>query len=150
MKEIRLNTFAPGKPHAAQKQVLDALDAGQRFVMIRAGRKWRKTSLMISWLFEKAIETGLVCTYIAPSRKQAKDIVWTDHIQRMINELKRNKTHTSLTRQNSVLRYRMVERFSFRSRNKDALRGISNWGAVAMESTMTGRRTSTLQSSDLI
>lgn len=134
MKEIHINTFAPRKPHAAQKQVLDVLDKGQRFVMIRAGRKWAKTSLMISWLFEKALETGLVCTYIAPSRKQAKDIVWTDHIQRMINELKRNKipykpneTELSITLPNGgKVQLHGVE-------NKDALRGISNWGAVAMD-----------------
>ncbi len=134
MKELHINTFAPRKPHATQKLVLDALDKGQRFVMIRAGRKWGKTSLMVSWLFEKAFETGLVCTYIAPSRKQAKDIVWTDHIQRMINELKRNKipykpneTELSVTLPNGgKVQLHGVE-------NKDALRGISNWGAVAMD-----------------
>ena len=72
MKELHINTFAPRKPHATQKLVLDALDKGQRFVMIRAGRKWGKTSLMVSWLFEKAFETGLVCTYIAPSRSRQR------------------------------------------------------------------------------
>lgn len=134
MKEFKVNTFAPGKPHSAQKQVLECLDKGQRYVMIRAGRKWGKTSLMISWLFEKALETGLVCTYIAPSRKQAKDIVWTDHVQRMVNELKKNKipykpneTELSITLPNGgKVQLHGVE-------NKDALRGISNWGAVAMD-----------------
>jgi hypothetical protein len=61
LKEI--NTFAPSWPHTKQLEVLKELDSGTRFVMIRAGRKWRKTSLMISWLFEKAIETGLSQEY---------------------------------------------------------------------------------------
>lgn len=134
MKQFTVNTFAPGKPHETQQQILDVLDSGKRFVMIRAGRKWRKTSLIISWLFEKAFQTGLVCTYIAPSRKQAKDIVWNDHVVRMVNELKKNKipykaneTELSITLPNNgKVQLHGVE-------NKDALRGISNWGAVAMD-----------------
>lgn len=134
MKSYQINTFAPGKPHDAQKIVLDALDSGQRFVMLRAGRKWRKTSLIISWLFEKALQTGLTCTYIAPSRKQAKDIVWNDHVIRLVNELKKNKipykpneTELSITLPNNgKVQLHGVE-------NKDALRGISNWGAVGLD-----------------
>jgi hypothetical protein len=134
VKSYQLNTFAPGSPHATQQQVLDTLDKGQRFVMLRAGRKWRKTSLIISWLFEKALSTGLVCPYIAPSRKQAKDIVWNDHIVRMIDELKRNKVpyktnETELSVEISgrgKVQLHGVE-------NKDSLRGISNWGAVGMD-----------------
>lgn len=134
MKEYHINTFAPGKPHANQQIVLDTIDSGQRFIMLRAGRKWRKTSLIVSWLFEQALKTGLTCPYIAPSRKQAKDIVWNDHVIRMINELKKNKipykpneTELSITLPNNgKVQLHGVE-------NKDALRGISNWGAVGMD-----------------
>lgn len=102
--------------------------------MLRAGRKWRKTSLIISWLFEKALQTGLVCPYIAPNRVQAKNICWNDHVIRMLNEFKKNnvpyklnETELSVTlKNNGKVQLHGVE-------NKDSLRGISNWGAVGMD-----------------
>jgi len=82
-----VNFFGPSMPHWGQKKVLTSLDSGQRFILLRAGRKWRKTSLVISWLFENALETKLTCPYIAPSRTQAKNICWNDHVQRILSEL---------------------------------------------------------------
>lgn len=130
-KEVKFNSFAPTNPHATQQIVLDALDAGERFVMLRAGRKWRKTSLMISWLFERALETGLTCPFIAPNRIQAKNIVWDDHVQRMTQELKRsgipfktNEGELSVDMPRGKIQLYGVE-------NKESLRGVSNWGAVA-------------------
>jgi len=125
-----INTFAPSRPHKGQKAVLASLDAGQRFVLLRAGRKWRKTSLMISWLFEMAGKTGLVCPYVAPSRVMAKNIAWSDHVKRILNEFKNkgvsyktNETELSVTLPNGGKVMLMgVE-------NEEALRGISNWGA---------------------
>lgn len=127
-----LNVFAPTRPHTTQKIVLDALDNGQRFVQLRAGRKWRKTSLIISWLFEKAFKTGLVCPYVAPSRVQAKNIAWNDHVTRVLTELKSkkcpyktNETELSISLPNGgKVQLHGVE-------NKESLRGISNWGAFA-------------------
>jgi|GEM_PF-2155346 len=128
---IEINTFAPTRPHSKQKEVLQAIDSGTRFIQLRAGRKWRKTSLLISVLFEKAIQTGLTCPYIAPNRTQAKSIAWDDHVQRILNELtvqrmpyKKNETELSVTFPNGGKVVLMgVE-------NKEALRGISNWGLV--------------------
>lgn len=129
---IEVNIFAPTHPHAKQQLVLDALDSGSRFVLLRAGRKFRKTSLMISWLFEKAMETGLSCPYVAPNRVQAKNIAWDDHVQRILNELtikgvpfKKNEVELSIRLPNGgKIQLLGVE-------NKEALRGISNWGAIA-------------------
>lgn len=129
--DVRFNSFAPTNPHAKQDEVLKALDTGERFVMLRAGRKWRKTSLMISWLFEKAIESSLTAAFIAPNRIQAKNIVWDDHIIRMTKELTRaglpfktNESELSVEMGSAKVQLYGVE-------NKEAMRGISNWCAVA-------------------
>lgn len=130
MKQVNINTFYPSKPHAGQKKVLEALDGGTRFVQLRAGRKWRKTSLIISWLFEMAFKTGLTCPYVSPNRVQSKNIAWNDHISRIIDHLKaekvpykRNEVELSITLPNNgKVQLLGVE-------NAEALRGISNWGA---------------------
>lgn len=127
---VTVNFFAPTKPHANQQIVLHALDSGTRFVQLRAGRKFRKTSLIISWLFEKALETALTCPYVAPNRVQSKNIAWDDHVQRILNELtlkkipfKKNEVELSVRLPNGgKVQLMGVE-------NKEALRGISNWGA---------------------
>lgn len=134
MKTIELNVFAPTRPHKAQEKVLEALDTGTRFVQLRAGRKWRKTSLIISWLADMALRTGLVCPYIAPNRVQAKNIVWNDHIQRLLDEFKTkgipfktNETELSVT----MLGGGKLQLYGVE--NKESLRGISNWGAVGCD-----------------
>jgi len=76
-KSLKVNVFHPTKPNLGQEEVLKALDEGKRFVLLRAGRKWRKTSLMISWLFEKAFETGLSCHYVARYWGQASAVAST-------------------------------------------------------------------------
>lgn len=127
-----INSFYPSEPHAKQQEILDYLDQGGRFVGIRAGRKFRKTSLLISWLIEGALETGLVCPYVAPSRIQAKNIAWNDHVQRILNGFtlagfpyKKNESELTVTFPNDgKLQLLGVE-------NKEALRGISNWGRIA-------------------
>jgi hypothetical protein len=128
-----INTFYPSKPHATQKKVLDALDNGQRFVVLRAGRKWRKTSLIISWLFEQAIKTDLTCPYVAPSKVQAKNIVWDDHIPRLLKHFKEiglpyktNEVELSVQLPRGKIQLYGVE-------NAESLRGISNWGAIACD-----------------
>lgn len=132
MEERTVNIFAPTTPHAKQREVLSALDEGTRFVLLRAGRKWRKTSLMVSWLFEKAFETGLTCPYVAPNRVQAKNIAWDDHVKRVLNELrikgvpyKKNEVELSIKLPNGG----KVQLLGIE--NQEALRGISNWGAFA-------------------
>lgn len=130
MSEVKINTFYPSKPHVGQKQVLAELDKGTRFIQLRAGRKWRKTSLIISWLFEKALQTGLTCPYVSPNRVQSKNIAWDDHVSRMLNHFKeiklpykRNEVELSV----SLPKGGKVQLLGVE--NAEALRGISNWGA---------------------
>jgi hypothetical protein len=131
MSEVSLNVFAPTHPHAAQQKVLTSLDKGSRFILLRAGRKWRKTSLGISILFEGALETGLVYPYVAPNKLQAKNIAWNDHIQRLLDHLKeigcpykQNSAELSVTFPNGG----KVQLYGVE--NKESLRGISNWGGI--------------------
>ncbi len=134
MAKVIINLFHPTAPHPKQWLILDALNSGERFIGIRAGRKFRKTSFIISWLFKIALETGLVCPYIAPNRLQAKNIAWSDHVQRMLDGFnaagmpyKRNESELTVTLPNGgKVQLLGVE-------NKEALRGISNWGAVGMD-----------------
>ncbi len=131
---IKFNSFAPTRPHTTQKEVLNALDEGARFVLLRAGRKWRKTSLGISWLFEGALSNNLVYPYIAPNRVQAKNICWDDHVTRILSELKTkgipyktNETELSV----EIPGRGKVQLYGIE--NKEALRGISNWGRCVMD-----------------
>src|ERR1039458_8432541 len=129
-----INVFAPTHPHDKQLEVLEAIDEGSRFILLRAGRKWRKTSLIISRLIEGALETGLVYPYIAPNKLQAKNIAWNDHIQRLLdhfNEVglpfKTNEAELSVTFKNGgKIQLYGVE-------NKESLRGISNWGGIGCD-----------------
>lgn len=131
--EIKINSFHPTRPHTGQLAVLKALDDGERYVQLRAGRKFRKTSLMISWLIERAMATGLTCPYIAPNRVQAKNIAWNDHIPRILNHFREqglgykvNEVELSIKFPKGRIQLLGVE-------NKEALRGISNWGAVGCD-----------------
>lgn len=131
---VTVNVFHPTQPHAKQAEVLEAIDNGARFVLLRAGRKFRKTSLIISRLIEGALETGLTYPYIAPSKVQAKNIAWNDHIQRILNHFsdkklpyKVNEVELSVTFPNGgKIQLYGVE-------NKEALRGISNWGGIGCD-----------------
>lgn len=162
IKNTALNLFAPGKPHAGQMQVLKALDGGTRWVLLRAGRKWRKTSLIISWLMENAIRKRLPCPFIAPNKVQAKNIVWNDHIQRILNHFKDIGFPYKTNENELIVSFPAIVRKSnhkpvefgevvkpgeevffdfskggkiqlFGVENADSLRGISNWGAVGAD-----------------
>lgn len=110
------------------------MDDGQRFILLRAGRKFRKTSLIISKLIEGALETGLVYPYVAPNKLQAKNIAWNDHIVRLLDHFKEvglkyktNEQELSITFPNGG----RVQLYGVD--NKEALRGISNWGGIGMD-----------------
>lgn len=134
MTELRINTFHPSRPHAKQQEILNALDNGERWVLIRAGRKFRKTSLLISWLFEMALKTGLTCPYVAPSKVQAKNIVWDDHIQRLLTHFKEQGLKYEINEQLLSVKLPNGGKVQlYGVENADALRGISNWGAIALD-----------------
>lgn len=134
MQDITVNTFYPTRPHAKQLEVLKALDEGQRFILLRAGRKFRKTSLMISWLVEKALQTGLVAPYVAPNRIQAKNIVWGDHMPRLLDHFREQKVPFKVNESELSVRFANGGKVQLLGvDNKDTLRGISNWGAIACD-----------------
>jgi hypothetical protein len=138
-----LNLFAPTKPHAKQQEVLDALDGGARWVLLRAGRKFRKTSLIISWLLEGAIKTGLTCPYIGPNKIQAKNIAWDDHIARILDHFKEvnfpykvNETELSIevpSIADKGMEWKGGKLQLHGVENAESLRGISNWGRVGLD-----------------
>lgn len=126
---ININVFAPSKPHSKQ---LEVLNDPSRFKVLRAGRKFRKTSLLISWLAENALLTGLTCPYIAPNRVQAKNIAWRDHVGRLLDELRTKKVPHKVNEVELAITFPNGGRVQLMGvENKEALRGISNWGAVA-------------------
>lgn len=129
MSQVNINVFAPGRPHEKQ---LDVLNDPSRFKILRAGRKFRKTSLLISWLFEQALLTGGTCPYIAPNRVQAKNIAWRDHVARMLAELKAKNVPHKVNEVELAISFPNGGRVQLMGvENKEALRGISNWTAVA-------------------
>lgn len=129
-----LNVFAPSHPHAKQLEVLEAMDQGNRFVLLRAGRKFRKTSLIISKLIEGALETGLVYPYIAPNKMQAKNIAWNDHVTRILDHFKEVGCPYKVNEQELSITFPNGGRVQlYGVENKEALRGISNWGGIGCD-----------------
>lgn len=118
--------------HSGQQEILND---PSRFKVLIAGRKWRKTSFVVSRLFDGALQNNLVYSYIAPFRKQAKDIAWGDHILRQLRvleksgiEYKLNESELSVTIAATGGKVNL-----FGVDNADALRGISNWGGIAAD-----------------
>jgi len=121
--------FAPTSPHQKQREVLDD---PSRFKILRAGRKFRKTSLGISWLFENAIlSPQTVHPYIAPNRIQAKNIAWDDHVARVLTELRIKKVPHQVNETELSVTFPHGGKIQLLGvENKEALRGISNWGSI--------------------
>jgi hypothetical protein len=134
MAKPSINLFYPTNPHPAQLEVLEAIDSGSRFVLLRAGRKWRKTSLIISRLFEGALTTGLVYPYIAPNKLQAKNIAWNDHIGRLLDHFKAMKVPYETNQAELSVSFPNKGKVQlYGVENKESLRGISNWGGIGMD-----------------
>ena len=83
MKKIKIdlyqNQISPG-------QIVVANDP-HRFKVLIAGRKWRKTTSVVNELIYAALTDYEGRTYplIEPFRRQAKEIAWEDHVQRLLN-----------------------------------------------------------------
>jgi len=126
-----INVFYPTAPHPKQLEVLEAIDNGSRFILLRAGRKWRKTSLGISRLFEGALTTGLVYPYIAPNKLQAKNIAWNDHISRLLDHFKEQKVPYTTNEAELSVKFPNGGKVQlYGVENQESLRGISNWGGI--------------------
>lgn len=125
-----INVFAPTRAHINQQIVLND---PSRFKLLRAGRKWRKTSLGISWLVERALldTEGLTYPFILPYQTQARETVWNDHVKRMIHEFEDKGLPYNLLEQPMAIEFPGHGRLKLMgSDNEVALRSASNWGAM--------------------
>lgn len=133
MEKVDINVFAPTKPHAKQ---LEVLDDPSRFKVLRAGRKWRKTSLVTSWLVESAILCQKRLTYplILPFKSQARSDVWQDHVARLLNEFQSKKFPFKVNETELTITFPNGGRFKLLGADNDvSLRSSSNWGAVGLD-----------------
>lgn len=114
-----------------------ARDCKARFLVFVAGRKARKTTFIVNRLLFKAAADprGLTYPYIAPFRKQAKEIVWDDHLARILTLLSNYDINYSLNRSDLTI-YFPDSGGKFQvtgADNAEALRGKSDWGGVGCD-----------------
>lgn len=118
----------------------EVIDDDHRFKIIVAGRKARKTSLIIRELFKGAFGSDLTFIYFAPFRKQAKEICWDDHVAMILNILNENgikykKNDSELSIDIQGAGKVVVDGLD----NSEAHRGKSNWGGVGLDEWATSR-----------
>jgi hypothetical protein len=130
---VKVNCFAPSRPHPNQLRVLED---PSRFKLLRAGRKWRKSSLGYSWLAEQALmdTLGRTYAYILPFQDQARDSIWNDHAQRLLRELDAKGVPYSKNETSMAITFPSHGRLKlYGSDNEKALRSVSNWGAIVVD-----------------
>lgn len=128
MATVKINYFAPTRSHANQRVVMDD---PARFKLLRCGRKWRKTSLMVSVLMKKAAlcKKGLTYPLVLPYQEQARETVWNDHVQRLLWEFAQKKLPHKKNETTLSVEFPMGGRFKLLGANNEiALRSASNWG----------------------
>lgn len=123
--EIRI----PYKPRKNQLEVHSILENGKRFSIIVAHRGFGKTVLTVNHLIKQAflVEDGTF-GYIAPYRKQAKEIAWM-HLKRYLREV------PSVYKNETELQVQLPtgSRIGlFGSDEPDALRGI-HWNGLVID-----------------
>lgn len=134
--------FHPGKWHPGQKSVITD---PSRYKLLRCGRKWGKTQTLVSIQMAKAITNEcnlhgkdcpnkLTFAYIAPSFKQAKNIVWRDHVDKLLTHFKKEGLPFEKNESELSITFPSGGRFQlFGVENEDGLRGISSWGSVVCD-----------------
>lgn len=130
MKIVDVNPWSPSKPHATQ---LEVLNDPSRFKLLRCGRKWRKTSLGVSWLMEQAIADTEERTYpfILPYESQARESVWNDHVRRILRGFDLAGFPYKVNEQVMSVKFPKHGRLKLYGADNDAaLRSISSWGAA--------------------
>jgi len=113
-----------------------ARDSKARFKVLVAGRKARKTTFIVNKLVGDAAgdTRGLKYVYIAPFRKQAKKIVWDDHLGRILKLF--NSVGLRYKQNASELTVRFDSGSTFvvdGQDNAEGLRGESDWAAVGAD-----------------
>lgn len=72
-------------PHPAQQQISDAMSK-YRYVVVRAGRRFGKSSLALNIVLREAFNNPGRYWIVAPSYKQAKTIYWHEEVKKFIPE----------------------------------------------------------------
>lgn len=115
---------------------LKARDSQSRFLMLCCGRKARKTTFMVNRLAFKALtdRSGLTYPYFAPFRKQAKQIVWEDHISRILRLCNQFGIRYRINQSDLTVRFEGGGKLQVEGvDNAEAHRGKSDWGYVAID-----------------
>lgn len=112
-----------------------------RFKTIVAGRKARKTTLMVNELMFAAITDprGLTYAYLAPWRKQAVDNTWDDHVGKVLSLCNKYGIKYKVNLSERSVRFEGGSKFVVDgANNAEALRGKSDWGGVCLDEYGTG------------
>jgi hypothetical protein len=122
------------EPHAGQEDIADAT-IDHRFVVVRAGRRFGKSSLALNIVLREAVNTPGRYWVIAPEYTQAKSIYWRDLVSEYVPRelvVKRNDNELILEIKTLVEGKTSVIEFKGSDR-EDKLRGAGLMGVVLDE-----------------
>ena len=100
------------------------------------GRKGRKTTFDINELFYYAMTDPLelTYTYIGPTRTQAKEIVWDDHIRKLLKLFKQHDIFPKVNNSDLSIQFENAGKVTIDgSDNIESLRGKSDWGGIVLD-----------------
>lgn len=121
-------------PHPGQQDIAEAL-LDYKYVVVRAGRRFGKSSLALNLVFREALHNPGRYWIIAPEYKQAKSIYWRDLVDEFIPKdliLKKNDSELILEIKSFVDGKKSVIEFKG-SDNENTLRGAGLKGVVLDE-----------------
>lgn len=134
-KTLQKKTITIGfNPHKGQEEVAEACSK-HRYVVVRAGRRFGKSSLALNIVFREALRNPGRYWIIAPEYKQAKSIYWRDLVDEYIpKELVIQKNDNELILKIRSLVEDKVSIIEFKgSDNENSLRGAGLKGVVLDE-----------------
>lgn len=121
-------------PHSGQEEIASAV-LKHRYVVVRAGRRFGKSSLALNICLREALSNPGRYWIIAPEYKQAKSIYWRDLVDEYIPEgliIKKNDNELILEIQTLVPGKTSVIEFKG-SDNENSLRGAGLKGVILDE-----------------
>ena len=124
------------------KKVLSEWD-DYPYKVLSIGRKGRKTTFDVNELmFDAMTDTkGLTYTYIAPSRQQAKEIVWDDHVSQVLRLCKAAGMPYKINNSDLYVKFPGYSTFTVDGGdNIESLRGKSDWGGVVLDEFAVWKR----------
>ena len=122
------------KPHKSQAEVAEACSK-HRYVVVRAGRRFGKSSLALNIVFREALRNPGRYWIIAPEYKQAKSIYWRELVDEYIPEnliIQKNDNELILKIRSMVEGKTSIIEFKG-SDKEDSLRGAGLKGVVLDE-----------------